>query len=148
MPPMAGPTPRSVFPTAMAAVVVPGTPLTEPAAVPRRISRKPTASACITVSRLTRMTQKQMTQAGRSRFVCFDTAFLPHAGSRERTNSILRGNVCTGNVDSRPQLRRLVVADTAPLDRARSPFTAVEHRLSYALYPIALIIIFVAILSP
>src|SRR5258708_2051297 len=60
--PMAGLTPRSVFPTAMAAAAVPGTPLTEPAAVPRRICRKPTASACITVSRLTRMAEKHMTK--------------------------------------------------------------------------------------
>src|SRR5581483_11405218 len=56
--PMAGLTPRSVFPTAMAAAAVPGTPLTGPAAVPRRTCRKPTASACITVSRVTRMTEK------------------------------------------------------------------------------------------
>src|SRR3984893_13450416 len=60
--PMAGLTRRSVFPTAMAAAAVPGTPLTEPAAVPRRICRKPTASACITVSRLTRMAEKHMTK--------------------------------------------------------------------------------------
>jgi Protein of unknown function (DUF3987)/Primase C terminal 1 (PriCT-1) len=51
--PMAGLMPRSVFPTAMAAAAVPGTPLTEPAVVPRWICRKPTASACITVSRST-----------------------------------------------------------------------------------------------
>src|ERR1700692_900555 len=60
--PMAVLTPRSVFPTAMAAAAVPGTPLTEPAAVPRRICRKPTASACITVSRLTRVAEKHMTK--------------------------------------------------------------------------------------
>src|ERR1700674_1572137 len=60
--PMAGLTPRSVFPTAMAAAAVPGTPLTEPAAVPRRICRKPTASACITVSRLIRMAKQHMTK--------------------------------------------------------------------------------------
>src|SRR5437868_2564387 len=60
--PMAGPTPRSVFPTAMAAAVVPGTPLTERAAVPSRICRKPTASACFTVLRLTRMAEKPMTR--------------------------------------------------------------------------------------
>src|SRR6202142_603651 len=60
--PMAGRMPRSVFPTAMAAAAVPGTPLTEPAAVPRRICRKPTASACITVSQLTRMAEKHMTR--------------------------------------------------------------------------------------
>src|ERR1700681_3714760 len=60
MPPMAGSTPRSVFPTAMAAAAVPGTPLTERAAVPKRICRKPTASACFTVSRLTRTAEKAM----------------------------------------------------------------------------------------
>src|ERR1700719_4447042 len=60
--PMAGPTPRSVFPTAMAAAAVPGTPLTERAAVPKRICRKPTARACFTVSRLTRMADKPMTR--------------------------------------------------------------------------------------
>src|SRR5580704_2578912 len=62
MPPMAGPTPRSVFPTAMAAATVPGTPLTERAAVPRRICRKPTARACFTVSRLTKTLEKPMTR--------------------------------------------------------------------------------------
>jgi hypothetical protein len=60
--PMAGLTPRSVFPTAMAAAAVPGTRLTEPAVVPRRICRKPTASASITVSRLTRMAEKHITK--------------------------------------------------------------------------------------
>src|ERR1700676_826185 len=60
--PMAGLTPRSVFPTAMAAAAVPGTPLTEPAAVPRRICREPTASAGINVSRLTRIAEKHMTK--------------------------------------------------------------------------------------
>src|ERR1700730_980308 len=60
--PMAGPTPRSVFPTAMAAAAVPGTPLTERAAVPKRICRKPMARACFTVSRLTRMAEKPMTR--------------------------------------------------------------------------------------
>src|ERR1700741_557547 len=60
MPPMAGSTPRSVFPTAMAAGVVPGTPLTERAAVPRMICRGRTVSACFIVSRLTRMTKKSL----------------------------------------------------------------------------------------
>src|ERR1700719_4211953 len=60
--PMAGLTPRSVFPTAMVAAAVPGTPLTDRAAVPRRICRKPTASACFTVSRLTRIAEKPMTR--------------------------------------------------------------------------------------
>src|SRR5258705_4384304 len=58
MPPMAGSTPRSVFLTAMAAAAVPGTPLTERAAVPKRIRRTRTASDCSTVSRLTRMVNK------------------------------------------------------------------------------------------
>src|ERR1700687_5795785 len=60
--PMADPTPRSVFPTALAAAAVRGTPLTERAAVPRRICRKPTAKACFTVSRSTRMAEKPMTR--------------------------------------------------------------------------------------
>src|SRR6476660_780898 len=58
MPPMAGSTPRWVFLIAMAAAVVPGTPLTERAAVPKRIYRTRTASDCSTVSRLTRMAKK------------------------------------------------------------------------------------------
>src|SRR3984957_8011158 len=62
MPPMADPTPRSVFPTAMAVAAVPGTPHTERAAVLRRICRKPTAKACFTVSRLTRMAEKPMSK--------------------------------------------------------------------------------------
>src|ERR1700720_49214 len=52
--PMAGSTPRSVFPTAMAAATVPGTPRTERAAAPRRICPKPTARASFTASQLTR----------------------------------------------------------------------------------------------
>src|ERR1700680_3666243 len=62
MPPMADPTPRSVSPTAMEVAAVPGTPLTERAAVPRRICRKPTAKDCFTVSRLIRMAEKPMTR--------------------------------------------------------------------------------------
>src|ERR1044072_7394920 len=58
MPPMAGSTLRSVFRIAMAAAAVPGTPRTARAAVPRRICRRRTASACSTVSRLTRMAKK------------------------------------------------------------------------------------------
>src|SRR5262245_49026790 len=60
MPPMAGSTPRSGFPIAMAAAAVPGTPLTARAVVPRRICRGRTASACSTVSRLTRMAKKSL----------------------------------------------------------------------------------------
>src|SRR5262245_3563390 len=62
MPPMAGSTPRSAFLTAMAAAAVHGTPLTERAAVRRKICRGRTASACSTVSRLTRMANKSMTR--------------------------------------------------------------------------------------
>src|SRR5258706_446707 len=55
MRPMAGSTPRSVFPTATAAAAVPGTPRTERAAAPRRIYPKPTARASFTASQRTRM---------------------------------------------------------------------------------------------
>src|SRR4029077_17583414 len=83
--PMAGPTPRSVFPTAMAAAAVPGTPLTERAAVPKRICRKLTARACFTVSRLTRNGGQAHDQATclRCRLVYFDAGLLPDAGSTE-----------------------------------------------------------------
>src|ERR1700693_2057038 len=60
--PMAGSTPRSVFPTAMAAATVPGTPRTERAAAPRRICPKPTARACFTASQLTRRANTLMTR--------------------------------------------------------------------------------------
>src|SRR5580704_2749536 len=60
--PMAGSTPRSVFPTAMAAATVPGTPRTERAAAPRRICPKPTARACSTASQRTDMANRLMTR--------------------------------------------------------------------------------------
>src|SRR3984893_536440 len=59
---MAGSTPRSVFPTAMAAATVPGTPRTERAAAPRRICPKPTARASFTASQLTRMANTLLTR--------------------------------------------------------------------------------------
>src|SRR6202521_4465895 len=62
MRPIAGSTPRSVFPTAMAAATVPGTPRTERAAAPRRICPKPTARASFTASQLTRMANTLMTR--------------------------------------------------------------------------------------
>src|SRR5262245_31757858 len=74
MPPMAGSTPRSVFPTATAAAAVPGTPLTERAAVPRRICRGRTASASSTVSRLIRMANKSM--ARRYAYVLVASIFI------------------------------------------------------------------------
>src|SRR6476646_4772043 len=60
--PMAGSTPRSGFPTAMAAAAVPGTPRTERAAAPRRICPRPTDRASFTASRPTRMANTLMTR--------------------------------------------------------------------------------------
>src|SRR6202049_2948383 len=65
--PMAGSTPRSVFPTAMAAATVPGTPRTERAAAPRRICPKPTARASFTASQLTNLTRMANTLMTRRR---------------------------------------------------------------------------------
>src|SRR5204863_4583281 len=60
--PMAGSTPRLVFPTAMAVATVPGTPRTERAAAPRRICPKPTARASFTASQRTRMANTLLTR--------------------------------------------------------------------------------------
>jgi len=58
MQPTAGPTPRSVFPTATVAAMDPGIRLTEREAAPKRTCPRRTASACSTVLRLTRMAKK------------------------------------------------------------------------------------------
>src|SRR5665213_1562689 len=83
---MADSTPRSVFPTAMAVAAVPGTPLTERAAVLKRICRKLTGRACFTVLRLIRMAGETHDQATclRCHAFYFDAVLLPDAGSTER----------------------------------------------------------------
>src|SRR5580692_12287032 len=88
--PMADPTLRSVFPTATAAAAVPGTPLTERAAAPRRICRERTARVCFIVSQLTRLAGKAHDQEVQDtclhfRLVCVDADLLPDgAGSAKR----------------------------------------------------------------
>src|SRR4029453_4958060 len=62
MRPMAGSTPRSVFPTAMAAATGPGIPPTERAAAPRRICHEPTARASSIALPATRMANALMTR--------------------------------------------------------------------------------------
>src|SRR5919205_1149364 len=88
--PTAGSTPRSVFPTAMAAATVPGTPRTERAAAPRRICPKPTARAFFTASQLTNQDgQHTHDQAARLRCprVYRDADILPAAGAASRADN-------------------------------------------------------------
>src|SRR5712691_11159162 len=75
MRPMAGPTPRSVFPTATAAATVPGTRRTERAAAHNRICPKPTARDSFTASQPTRIANAPMTRP-RAHVVVLSTVML------------------------------------------------------------------------
>src|SRR3954471_14240610 len=78
---------RSVFPTAMAAATVPGTPLMERAAAHRRTCRKLTAKACFTVSRLTRVTNKSTTWPRAYTFVLFSLTLASCLLAQENYNT-------------------------------------------------------------